>query len=96
MQEIFDKIKNKEELDPDEIECLFYIDGLVVDEIHIDNYTWREALESIIKIEDKYYRIEWERGLTECQDNEFYSQVAEEVRPIDEVVTIRKWENVNE
>lgn len=86
MQEIFDKIKNKEELDPDEIEGLFYIDGLVVDENHIVNYTWREALESIIKIEDKYYRIKWERGLTENQPNEYPSQVLIEVEPYEEVL----------
>lgn len=85
MQEIFDKIKNKEELEPDEIESLFYIDGLVVDEIQIDDYGCTEALESIIKIEDKYYRIEWYRALTDEEENEYPSQVLIEVEPYEEV-----------
>lgn len=86
MQEIFDKIKNKEELDSDEIECLFYIDGLVVEEIEINSDMETAEIETIIKIEDKYYCIEWERALTEYQEDEYPSQVLTEVKPYEEVL----------
>ena len=95
MKQILTKIKNGEILNSEEVQKLIYSDTHI-DEVHLDSGRWTEHLQAIYEIKGRYYAVYWERGLTECQDNEFYSQVAEEVIPIDEVVTIRKWENVNE
>ena len=39
-----------------------------------DDRRWSKSAESIIKIEDKLFCIEWEKGLTENQEDGFYSQ----------------------
>lgn len=93
--ELKQKIQNGDELTSEEVRKLIYSDTHI-DDVELDSGRWTEYLQMIYEINGKYYAVYWERGLTECQDNEFYSQVAEEVIPIDEVVTIRKWENVNE
>lgn len=44
---------------------------------------WSESMVSICEFEGKFYSIEWERGLTECQENEFYAQDAPEVHKVE-------------
>lgn len=78
-----DKIINGEKLDKLEVMDLVYedadLDYELVEEIMHDHGRWMMHMETIIKIDDKYYSIIWDRGLTEYQENEFYGQIAKPV-----------------
>jgi len=60
-----------------------------------ENRRWSRSNSTIVKMEDdKYYELVWEEGLTEMQDNEFYSQSSEEYHQIEETITVKKWVKV--
>lgn len=45
-----------------------------IDDIEKGESRWSMRTQSIIIFEDKYYAIDWDRGLTECQENYFGNQ----------------------
>lgn len=50
-------------------------DGVeIIDVIEGDSSRWTQHMTTIFKMNDKLYALEWERGLTEYQENEFYDQ----------------------
>ena len=64
-----------------------------VDEVKGKNRRWSRTNQVIFKDKDgKFYAVEWEEGLTEEQENEFYEQEAVEVRPVEKVIIT--WEEV--
>ena len=57
-----------------------------------DQHRWTQDVSTIFKFENKYYCLNWDRGLTECQENTFYYQpyqVEKEVKTI-EITTWKK------
>lgn len=38
---------------------------------------WAEHMNTIVLIGERYFSIKWDRGLTECQENEFENQPVE-------------------
>lgn len=62
----------------------------VIDTIEGTVGRWTRHMTTILKSGDKFYAIEWEQGLTEYQENEFYFQPYE-VEPYEEVITILKY-----
>lgn len=89
------KIDNKEPLTEHEIRTLVF--EYDVETEHGDNRRWTRSVNTIVKLCDRYFSINWEEGLTEYQDNEFYNQPCE-VRREEEVKTIVvvNWVKVNE
>ena len=73
MKTIINKLKNREKLSEKEIKELVY-DGNYVDEIEGDDHRWQKEIQTIIDVDGQLYAIDWMRGLTECQENEFYDQ----------------------
>lgn len=67
------KLKSGEMLNESEIKTLVY-DGFEVDEIEGDSYRWTQSVQTIIDIDGELWAIDWQRGLTEYQENEFYNQ----------------------
>ena len=55
---------------------------------HGDDRRWTKSAESIIKIKDKLFCIEWEKGLTENQEDGSYSQPYEVEAHEKEVTTV--------
>ena len=54
---------------------------------------WYSRKEVIFKVNNKrFFRVWYDRGLTECQDNEFEEQVAVEVEPKTRTVVETYWE----
>lgn len=70
---IVSKLKAGEKLTESELEYLVY-DGIEVDEIKGDSYRWTQSVQTILDIDGELWAVDWERGLTECQENEFYDQ----------------------
>ena len=67
------KLKAGEDLSDSDINSLIYN----FDEIHREegeDRRWSKSVLSVVDIEGELYAIEWEQGLTENQENEFYNQ----------------------
>ncbi len=63
-----------------------------VETIYGPNRRWTRTNQTIIKADDgKHYKLEWEEGLTENQEHEFYDQEAPEVEKIEKTVVIKEW-----
>lgn len=57
-------------------------------------HRWTQDVSTIFEFEGKYYSLDWDRGLTECQENEFYTQpyqVEKEVKTIE----VTNWKAVS-
>jgi len=52
-------------------------EDITVDTIEGGDRRWSRNMETILIIEGKYFSIQWEKGLTENQENEFYDQPIE-------------------
>ena len=71
--ETVNKLKSGDKLSEREIKTLVY-DGVEVDEIEGDSGRWTQGVQTIIDIDGELWAIDWYRGLTEYQENEFYNQ----------------------
>lgn len=67
------KLYNREKLDKFNIRQLV-CEAKKIDEIEGDEDRWTRHISSIIEIGNDLWCIEWKRGLTECQENEFWNQ----------------------
>ena len=68
---MLNKIDSKEKLTEREISNLVDYE---VEREEGDDRRWSRSITSYIKLKDRYFCIEWECGLTEMQENEFYNQ----------------------
>ena len=68
-----------------EDEILELLDLNEVQTREITESRWSMITETIIQYDKKFYRIEWERGLTESQEDTVFGQEAPEVFPIHEI-----------
>lgn len=57
-----------------------------------DNRRWTRSITTIIELKGRFFSIDWEEGLTECQENEFYDQ-PKEVRKhtYEKTITVTEW-----
>lgn len=67
---ILNKIDSGEKLNKSELSNLVW-DFEEVDCEYGDNRRWSRSVTSIVKINDRFFCIKWENGLTENQENEF-------------------------
>lgn len=86
-----DKIIGGERLTAREVKDIIkenaYLDYEIVEEISNGHGRWVEYMTTIIELGNgDYYALDWNRGLTEYQDNEFETQVATPVEK-KEVIT---------
>lgn len=64
----------------------YVFEGDVVYEEDNGSGRWSESVTSVFRADDgKLYEANWERGLTEMQDNEFYDATLDEVFPVSKV-----------
>ena len=73
--------------------CEIEADVEMVTQEEGDQHRWTQDVSTIFKFENKYYCLNWDRGLTECQENAFYYQpyqVEKEVKTIE----ITAWKKV--
>ena len=77
---IEDKILNGIELTEDEVREVLW-NWETVEENVINEGRWEFLVEVIICINNRYFSINYSRGKTECQENYYYNQIAEEKVP---------------
>lgn len=84
------KIDNGEPLTERELNEVVY--GFSYDSDYGDNRRWSRTVTTIVKLCDRYFSIDWEEGLTEYQENEFYDQPFE-VYPhsYEKTITVTEW-----
>jgi len=72
----------KKDLTESELTDIIFDDSVakMVEEIEGADRRWVRSMETIIQIKDRYFSIQWDRGLTENQDNYFHSQPVEVIR----------------
>lgn len=71
------------QLDAEGQRALLYESTQIAEEGH-GARRWSEAMTTIVQAEDgKLYRINWDRGLTEAQEDEFQDGEVPEVFPVD-------------
>lgn len=57
-----------------------------------ENCRWTRSVNTIIKIKGRFFSIDWEEGLTEMQENEYWSQPIEVYpRTYEKTITVTEW-----
>lgn len=91
---ILSKIDNGEELTENEL-SEFCWNFNIVDVSYGENRRWSRSVRSIIEIGGRYFALNWEEGLTECQENEFYNQPIEvEKKEYTKTITVTEWNEI--
>lgn len=56
---------------------------------------WYRCINTIFKVDNRYFSLVWERGLTECQDNEYmYQPVEVKLHEYEKTITVREWKKI--
>lgn len=88
MIDIENKIINGEKLSEKELKyCAWGDVGTYVGEKEGDSGRWTQSMSTIFEIDNQLYCIDWECGLTECQENEYWEQPYKVKRVEKEVTT---------
>lgn len=84
------KIQNGEKLTEKELREV--VQGYEIESDYGENRRWTRGVTSIVKLCDKYFSVDWEEGLTEYQENEFYEQPYEvEKYTYEKTITVTEW-----
>lgn len=90
-QEILSRIDKNNSFDEYEIREI--INTYTVDQWEGEDHRWDREIYSIIQLKDRYFEIEWRRGLTEMQEDSYWTHQFIEVFPYEETktITIKRW-----
>lgn len=88
-QYIINKYDNNEELTPGDIRTLVL--EFEWERKEHENRRWSRWVDVVVKLEDRYFMVGYDEGLTEMQDNEYDDTSIVEVMPIEKTVTIIDW-----
>lgn len=91
-QEFLNKFNNNEKFTEEELENIAYEKSELeyVDEVEGERSRWDVPVSTIVKAGNRFFSIDWQRGLTECQDNWFDEQPYEVVKK-EKVITVTEW-----
>jgi len=90
---MLNKIDNNEELTEKELKILAL--EYDVDQEEGDEGRWERYMTSIAKLGDRYFAVNWSRGLTEYQENSFYEQPYEvEKKTYEKTITVTEWRSI--
>lgn len=87
---ILEKLDRHEDLTEKELKYLVY--ECEIDSIEGEDGRWTRSVTTIAKLGGRTFSIDWERGLTEMQESEFYDQPVEVFKhEHEETVTVTDW-----
>lgn len=89
-KELYEKIISGTELTEAERKEFLWDFGEEVEDKDIDVGDWITLVCSVRKFNDKYFAMNWARGNTECQENEFYYD-PKEVFPMERAIVVTDW-----
>lgn len=93
MDKLEQKVYNGETLTEEELKELSWYDA--VETSYVDNNRWPRSVESIFKIGDKLFALNYWQGLTECQENSYPKQPVEVFKHTKKVTEIKTWYDTN-
>lgn len=71
-----------------------FIDAFGVETEYGEPRRWSRLATTYCEFNNKYYACEWDQGLTEMQENDWYGNQPYEVIPGEKTVIMRTWERV--
>lgn len=91
-EELLKKIDSKKELTESEIREIL---GCEIESEYGDNRRWSRSVTTISQIGDRYFSTDWEEGLTEYQQNEYYEQPVEvEKVTYEKTIIVTEWKEI--
>ena len=95
-KEILVKIDSGEELSERELSRLVF--DYEFDQAGNGNMgRWAEHMNTIVLIGERYFSIKWDRGLTECVENEFWHRPVEVFKKeYEKTITVTEWIELDE
>lgn len=91
LDEFVERFDNGEKFDEDDISELVY--GYGEEVWSGEPHRWSTPVKSIISVNNRLFAIDWMRGNTEYQENEFYDQPYE-VRAVKKMIEITEYEKI--
>ncbi len=71
--------------------------GTEVDNIENDSGRWTTHMTTVFEIGGRYFAIDWDRGLTEYQENEYWNQPVEVTkRQYEKTIVVTEWVPIEE
>lgn len=87
--DMINKITNGEKLSKNELRDLVEFE---IDRIEGDDRRWSRTITSICELDGRYFKLVWEHGLTEMQENEYYNQPYEvKKHTYEKTITVTEW-----
>lgn len=71
-----------------------FIDAFGVETEYGEPRRWSRLATTYCEFNNKYYACEWDQGLTEMQESDWYGDQPYEVVPKEKTVVIKVWEKV--
>lgn len=88
---MYSKIESKEQLTEEELSDLVCDYGFETNLDANNDGRWVIPASTVVSLKGKYFMIDWFKGKTELQENEYPNQPYE-VEPKEKVITIKVWE----
>lgn len=95
-RELIDKIDNGERLTEIELSTFVWEIGKVVDRTKHVARRWQQTVTVIKQVDDRFFSIDYEEGLTECQENSYFEQPQEVTKhEYEKTITVTEWKSIN-
>ena len=92
-EELLKKIDSGEELTRSELCDIIF--EFKVENKKGENRRWSRSVRTISKIGDRYFSTNWEQGLTECQEDEYWEQPVEvEKVTYEKIIIVTEWKEI--
>lgn len=93
--ELIEKIDKGIDLTERELRTFVFEVGKEVYREEGENCRWSRSVFVVKQVDDRFFSITYEEGLTECQENEYYCQPTEVVKhEYQKTITVTEWERI--
>ena len=98
-KEFLDRYDAKDKFSEDELEMMAWGESPTKSELIEENAgdegRWYRYMNTIFEVDNRYFSLNWSRGLTECQENEYmYQPVEVKLHEYEKTITVREWEEI--
>lgn len=98
-KEFLDRYDTKDKFSENELKMMAWgeypTESELIEEDAGDEGRWYRCINTVFKVDNRYFSLIWERGLTECQDNEYMYQPTEvKLHEYERTIIVREWEEI--
>ena len=98
-KEFLERYDAKNKFSEDELKMMVWgeypTESELIEENAGDEGRWYRYMNTIFKVDGRYFSLSWSRGLTECQENEYmYQPVEVKLHEYEKTITVREWEEI--